>query len=190
MSTKVSFETKKLEAANLDRLLKERHITNHSKFAASLKPKRSRAELHQHLNADRPISLSAVRAYAKELKCAIREISPRWADEIGEQSIATHTSDHHDENLAHTSTEQNVKEPSPQDPYRVTVAPAAVTLDLPARCITVWEDLQALPEVQREIWINELSKTAADARLKELKSRLERTRDPPEDLTQKQRQAG
>lgn len=71
------------EAKALCDLLSDRGIVNFAAFAASLDPKRLRGELHQHMKGMRPIPLSAARAYAKELKCEIRDFSPRWADELG-----------------------------------------------------------------------------------------------------------
>jgi hypothetical protein len=85
MKKKVDELTKECEAANLLSLMVARGFgENHADFAK--KAKRTRAELSQHLKTERPIPLSAVKSYASLLECSIREISPRWADELSIES--------------------------------------------------------------------------------------------------------
>lgn len=81
MKKKVDEATKEIEATNLLNNMKLNGFDqNHAAFAAMAK--RTRAELKQHLTKERPIPLTAVKAYAAILKCSIRDISPRWADEL------------------------------------------------------------------------------------------------------------
>lgn len=85
MKKKVDELTKESEAANLLALMSERGFgENHADFAK--KAKRTRAELSQHLKMERPTPLSAVKSYASLLGCSIRDISPRWADELSTES--------------------------------------------------------------------------------------------------------
>ena len=51
---------------------------------------------------------------------------------------------------------------------KLSIVPAAVTLDLDAECLVVWSQLQKLPERDRQIWMARLARAAADVTLLEL----------------------
>jgi hypothetical protein len=62
-------------------------------------------------------------------------------------------------------------------PGSVSIAPTAVTLDLPADCLVVWELLQRLAPEDQEKWRASLEYKVARTRMKELGMQTE---DPPD----------
>ena len=62
--------------------------------------------------------------------------------------------------------------PAPKPPTRtLTLAPTAVTLDLDADCLPVWNQLQQLPPDERERWRARLEIAAGSARPAKLDAR-------------------
>lgn len=90
MTKKIDQAIREQEASNLLAWMEKRGFSeNRAAFAS--KAGRTRAELSQHLKTDRPIPLSAVKSYAAILQCEVKDISPRWHNELtilpGERSI-------------------------------------------------------------------------------------------------------
>ena len=69
-------QTRMQEAANLNALIKD---LNWAKFARDFKVPGGGSMIYQHTSGRRAIGLKAGLAYAKGLKCALEEISPRLA---------------------------------------------------------------------------------------------------------------
>lgn len=72
------------EAATLRKLLCDRigEKGSRAEFGKKLNPERSRSEVHQHEHGIRPIPLEAAKSYAAELGVPLRDLCPRWADQI------------------------------------------------------------------------------------------------------------
>lgn len=87
MTKKIPIEVVAAEAKNLRELAGSMGPTE---IGEQLRPKRSKADVHQHLTGKRPIPLSAAKAYARLFGCSIDKISPRWASEldVGASEIA------------------------------------------------------------------------------------------------------
>lgn len=93
MGKKVDSKVKDAEADNLKRLLGSR---SRADLAREAGPPLSKALISQHENSQTSISLGAARAYARALGVSLRDISPRWADEVadGVSSGTLHVAEH------------------------------------------------------------------------------------------------
>jgi hypothetical protein len=69
---------------------------------------------------------------------------------------------------AQSGAEEHASAWPPQPSHRIAVAPTAVTIDLPAECLMVWEQLQQLSKDDREEWLARLDIAAGQARLQKL----------------------
>lgn len=66
--------------ALIDVYLAEHNIEHDAEFARRAGVQGGKAMLHQHLKTLKPISVEAAKNYARELRCPIRQFSPRIAD--------------------------------------------------------------------------------------------------------------
>lgn len=79
----------------------------------------------------------------------------------------------------------NEAAPAKSSTRSIALAPTAVTLELDADCLLVWQQLQQLPPDERDRWRALLEIAAGEARLAKIDAKKAAQANPPDKATQR-----